>query len=75
MRAVVLHRLFSRCREIECVIGRSILRMHVMKYDQIVPADVIHRDKITNRFFERLQRFIVIEIADMLADVALAIHN
>ena len=75
VRPMMLHcQLFSRWDR-HRMLGGSILRVRIVRHQQIVGVNGVHGQKIANGFFERTPRLIVIEIADVLANERLAIDH
>ena len=49
--------------------------MAVVYHEQFVPANFVHRDKIFNRLLKRLKRLEVFQVADVLTDKSLSVHD
>ncbi len=75
VRAMMLNRIGGRARETERVRRRKILGMGVARYDQLFHGDFIHGSEIADGFAKGLEGFVVIEIADMLADQGLSVYD
>src|SRR5580704_4141841 len=53
----------------------NVLGMRVVNDQQITGVNFIHRKQIPNRLLERTQTFVMIQVANMLADKCLAVHD
>ena len=53
-----------------CILGMKIVNNH-----EILPADFVHRDQVVNGLLESAERLIVVQIADVLADERLPVHD
>ena len=49
--------------------------MSIVSHDQILPGNFVHRSEVVNGFAKRFERFVLIQIADMLTHQRLAVHN
>ena len=80
MRAMMLYRMMldrqclrvSKRRSVRC---RDILRMQIVRHHKFFGAHLIHRYQVLDRLPERPPRWVVSQVADVLADKGLAIDH
>jgi hypothetical protein len=75
VRAVVLHGDGAPGFEALSSTRRCVLRVAVVDDGQVTPPDAVHRDEIVDCPVERLERRLMGEIADVLADRGLPVHD
>src|SRR5580658_2631517 len=73
--AMMLHGAFFRRGKFSGMERGYILGMRVVYKQQFVRINFIHRQQIVNGFAESAKRFVVIEVANMLADESLASND
>ncbi len=49
--------------------------MQVVHHQYIVPRNFIHRDEILNGLLKCLHRFVMVQVADVLADEGLSVDD
>ena len=75
MSAMMLHGAFFRCRKLQGMHRRNILRVRVVNQQQLIRINFVHRKQILDGFPEGAKRFVMIQVSDVLADEGLAIHD
>src|SRR5580704_9545778 len=75
MRAVMLRCTLLCCWKLRSMQSRSVLRMGVMHNQQLARIDLIHRKQVPNCLPERAERFVMIQISNVLADERLTVNH
>src|SRR5208283_551691 len=73
--AVMLHRAFFGRRQPQAMYRRAVLGMSVVANYDVLPANFIHRHQVADRFLERAEGIVMIEIADVLAYKSLPLDH
>src|SRR5580704_6705945 len=73
--AVMLHSAPLRCGEFRSMERRDIVGMRIVRDQQVTGIDFVHGKQIADGFAESAERFVMTQVADVLADEGLAIHD
>ena len=73
--AVMLNRELFRGGQSQRILAGGVFRVRIMRHQEVVPAHAVHGDEVLDGFLEGAESFVVVEVANVLADKCLAIDD